>query len=144
MTSSQNDKACLFSCTRLKGYFFISKSSSSTWKNYWKFVSKTWDCTNTSVFKRLKTPGELFFFLSAEEEFHLVIMLLKRKTDRKRTLSRASGLKRRPNWTLLGLCFSFRVGRLFFSPRVCGSPQEALSSCLGHLLDYIKYKGQSM
>lgn len=33
-------------------------------------------------FKRLKTPGELFFFLSAEEEFHLVIVLLKRKTER--------------------------------------------------------------
>ena len=81
VTSLQNGKSCLFSWTRLKDYF-ISKSSSNTWKNYWKFVSKTWDCPNTSVFKRLKTPGELFFFLCEEEEFHLVIMLLKRKTER--------------------------------------------------------------
>lgn len=82
MTSLHNDKASLFSHTRLKDYFFISQSSGNTWKNFWKVVSKTWDCTNTSVFKGIKTPGELFFFLYAEEAFYLRIMLLKRKTER--------------------------------------------------------------
>lgn len=106
MTSVRNDKACLLFCTRLKGYFFCSKFSGNTWKNYWKFVSKTWDCTNTSVFKRLKTARDLFFFLYAEEEFLLGIMVLKRKKDkkgrkgkRKKKKKSCQGHQVCPNWT---------------------------------------------
>lgn len=132
MASSQNAKARLFACATRKGCFFISKSSGNTWKIYWKFVSKAWACTNTSVFKRPKTPAKLFFFLCAEEEFHLIIMLFGRKTVRQETEkgektenpSKASGLKRCPNWTLRGLCFPLGWRQLR-SPEFVAPPRDS-------------------
>lgn len=151
MASSQNAKARLFACATRKGCFFISKSSGNTWKIYWKFVSKAWACTNTSVFKRPKTPAKLFFFLCAEEEFHLIIMLFGRKTVRQETEKgektenpfKGVWSEEVPELDVAWPLFPFGVAAAQV-PRVCGSPQRLRAAAPQAPLDCIKYEGQSI
>lgn len=93
----------------------------------------------------------MFFFLCAEEAFHLIVVLFEGKTGRRETekgektetpfkgVWSEEALKPDVAWPLL----SFGVAAALVL-RVCGSPQGLGAAAPRAPLDYIKYEGQSM